>query len=337
MKAPSFWWARRPTWAARLLAGIGWVYGAVTARRMARAGTTVPVPVICIGNFIAGGAGKTPTALAVASLLQAQGHAPFFLTRGYGGAHRGAPLRVDPAAHEAALVGDEALLLAAVAPTIVAADRVAGARAAVAEGASVIIMDDGLQSPALAKALSIAVVDGGRGFGNGLCVPAGPLRAPVVAQVPHVQAILAIGLGPGLVDAVDAGRQAGIPTFRADLDVDGPIGDRLAGQKVLAFAGIGDPQKFYETLRGHYATIVSARAFADHYPFTEEDAAALLDEARARNLMLVTTQKDAVRLAGKPALESLRSATLVVPVRLRLPAELAAVVVSAAGRRQAPA
>lgn len=333
MKAPRFWWGRRPTLAARLLAGVGWVYGAVTVRRMARPGARCQVPVLCVGNFIAGGAGKTPTAIAVARALLEAGHRPVFLTRGYGGAHRGAPLTVDLLRHGAGDVGDEALLLARVAPTLVAADRVAAAAAAVALGASVVIMDDGMQNPALAKDFTLAVVDGTRGHGNGLCVPAGPLRAPVAAQAHHVQAILAIGLGPGMIEAAEIAKGAGKPVFRADLLVEDAVADRLAGQKVLAFAGIGHPEKFYETLSGLYARVVVARPFPDHHPFSDSEAEALCAEAREKKLTLVTTEKDAVRLRGTPALEALAGEAIALPVNLKLPRELTEALLSAAGRR----
>ena len=178
MIAPRFWARERPGLAARALAPLGALYGLATARRMARPGTRVDAPVICVGNYVVGGAGKTPTAIAVARLLQSAGERVAFLSRGYGGAPRAAPTRVDPQLHGALAVGDEPLLLARVAPCWVGADRVAAAREAIADGASALVLDDGLQNPALAKDYAIAVIDGEAGFGNGLCFPAGPLRAP---------------------------------------------------------------------------------------------------------------------------------------------------------------
>ena len=178
MIAPRFWARERPGLAARALAPLGALYGLATARRMARPGTRVDAPVICVGNYVVGGAGKTPTAIAVARLLQNAGERVAFLSRGYGGAPRAAPTRVDPHLHGALAVGDEPLLLARVAPCWVGADRVAAAREAIADGASVLVLDDGLQNPALVKDYAIAVIDGEAGFGNGLCFPAGPLRAP---------------------------------------------------------------------------------------------------------------------------------------------------------------
>src|SRR5208283_4813921 len=181
-----FWAARKPGALARLLQPVGALYGAVAARRMRRPGARVGAPVVCVGNFVAGGAGKTPTALELARLLISDGRRVAFLSRGYGGARRAEPLQVDPTLHSAAIVGDEPLLLARVAPCWVGPDRVRSARMAVEAGADVLVLDDGLQNPALEKTLAFAVVDGEAGFGNGLCVPAGPLRAPLAAQAPMV-------------------------------------------------------------------------------------------------------------------------------------------------------
>lgn len=325
MKAPDFWWDRSPGVVARLLLPFGALYGAITARRMAGRGAEAAVPVLCIGNFTAGGAGKTPTAIALAEALIARGECPVFLSRGYGGTE-GGPLRVDPGRHNAATVGDEPLLLARVAPTIIARDRRAGAKAAVDAGASLIIMDDGLQNPTLAKDIVIAVVDGGAGFGNGLCVPAGPLRAPVEAQARHVDAILAIGMGKGITEAVGAGAAAGKPVFRSNLAVDDAVADRVGGARVLAFTGIGRPQKFFETLVDLYAKIEGAHPFADHHSFTDAEATMLLDAAKARGLLPVTTEKDLVRLTGSPARDALRLASYALPVRLPLPEGLVSLV-----------
>ena len=193
MRAPGFWAIRKPTALARLLQPVGALYGAATARRMAEAGEHAGAPAICVGNFVAGGAGKTPAAIALAQMLIADRKRVAFLSRGYGGAKRVEPVEVDPNVHDAAAVGDEPLLLARVAPCWVGPDRVQSARRAVEAGAEALILDDGLQNPALAKDLAFAVIDGETGFGNGLCVPAGPLRAPLAAQAPHVRALIVIG------------------------------------------------------------------------------------------------------------------------------------------------
>ena len=199
MRAPAFWWRPRAGPWALLLAPLGAVYGGVTAWRMGRRGGKAGVPIVCIGNFVVGGAGKTPTAIAIARLLIAGGETPVFLSRGYGGSLSSSsrPVRVDPARHTVSHVGDEPLLLARIAPTIVAARREWGARAAREAGASVVVMDDGLQNAALCKDLAIAVVDGASGIGNGLAIPAGPLRAPLGAQMRHIDALVVIGSGRG--------------------------------------------------------------------------------------------------------------------------------------------
>jgi tetraacyldisaccharide 4'-kinase len=298
MRAPAFWFAGKPDWRARALWPLGALYGAVTARRMGGQGARVGVPVICVGNFVAGGAGKTPTALAIAALLREMGEAPAFLSRGYGGtAGKDAPLLVDPAHHDAALVGDEPLLLARAAPTIVAADRPAGALAARLAGASVIIMDDGLQNRSLHQDVRFAVVDGATGVGNGFCVPAGPLRAPLATQTPHVTAVVLIGEGEAGERVADAAARAGKPVLRARLTPDADQARALAGRDVVAFAGIGRPEKFFATLREIGARIVAAHAFGDHHPYAREEIAGLQAEAEARGAMLLTTEKDMARLS----------------------------------------
>lgn len=318
IRAPGFWWREDPAPAARLLAPIGAVYGALAARRMARAGATAACPVVCIGNFTLGGAGKTPTALAVAGLLRDLGRRPAFLSRGYGGRLAG-PVQVDPARHGAADVGDEPLLLARTAPAIVARDRVAGARACLAAGADVVVMDDGLQNPSLAKTLAIAVVDGAVGLGNGRVCPAGPLRAPAEAQWGHVHAVLTIGEGAAGAAVLAEARERGLPALRGRLVPDPAAAERLRGRPVLAFAGIGRPDKFFASLREIGAELHGTRAFPDHHAFTAAQIDALAAEAATRGLLLVTTEKDRVRLP-----ETLPVATLPVGLVLDAPEALRA-------------
>jgi tetraacyldisaccharide 4'-kinase len=272
------------------------LYGAVAAGRMRRSGAAADVPVVCIGNFTVGGAGKTPAALALARILASEGQKPFFLTRGYGGRLAG-PVRVDAAAHTAGDVGDEPLLLARAFPTVVARERPAGAGLAVHEGADVIVMDDGLQNSSLAKGLALAVVDGATGIGNGLCLPAGPLRAPLRAQWRKVDAVIVVGEGaPGAALARDAGAR-GKPVFRARLEPDAAAAGQLRGRKVFAFAGIGQPDKFFATLQRCGAVVVRRKSFPDHHPYGSEEIRAILVEAKAADLHVVTTEKDLVRLA----------------------------------------
>ncbi|MCJ2035276.1 tetraacyldisaccharide 4'-kinase [Methylobacterium sp. J-068] len=313
MRPPAFWDAEAGHPAARFLAPLGALYGRHTAARMDRPGATAPCPVLCIGNFGLGGAGKTPTALAVAALLRDLGAHPAFLTRGYGGRLSG-PLRVEPGRHRAHETGDEPLLLARVAPTILARDRPAGARLCVARGADVIVMDDGLQNPSLTKNLSLAVVDAGAGLGNGRPFPAGPLRVPLARQWPHVHGLVVIGAGARGEAVAEMARRRGCPVHRARL----VPGADLAGRRVLAFAGIGRPEKFFASLREAGAEVVATRAFADHHPYGARDTAGLADEAARRGLDLVTTAKDHVRL--EPAFAACVS---VLPVALRFAEEAA--------------
>ena len=321
MKAPAFWWTEERTPAARLLAPAGAIYGALTAARMGRTGASARVPVLCVGNLVAGGAGKTPAALALGRLLQERGHRPAFLSRGYGRARSGrarAVLAVDAATHTADVVGDEPLLLAQVAPTFVAADRRLAAREAVARGADMLILDDGLQNPALRKDWTLAVADGASGLGNGLCLPAGPLRAPVARQWPFVSMLCVIGPGePGRALArIAAG--AGVPVVTARLDADPAVLAGLAGRRLLAFAGIGRPEKFYATLRDAGLQLAATRSFPDHHRFRPGELHDLAREASDRGALLVTTAKDRVRLPPDHPAQA-------VPVRLAFdrPAALA--------------
>lgn len=314
MRAPGFWWTTPPCAIAWLLAPLGWLYGAITLRRMRRRGAGATVPVICVGNFVAGGAGKTPTVLALTTLLARRGERPFVLTRGYGGRLAG-PIAVDPERHAAADVGDEALMMAAQVATIVARDRPAGAALAASLGASVAVMDDGLQNPSLRKQLRLAVVDGATGAGNGLCVPAGPLRAPLAGQLAETDAVIVIGPGePGERVARQA-QAAGAPVLRASLEIAPAAATALAGGSVLAVAGIGRPEKFAEALREAGAVVAGLRAYGDHHAYTRADVAAILADARAAGGVIATTAKDITKL-GPLWPEAERHRLVVVPVTL---------------------
>jgi tetraacyldisaccharide 4'-kinase len=312
MREPSFWWQPGR---GSLLGPLAAIYGAVAASRMNSPGRSVGVPVICLGNLTVGGAGKTPAALAVARLLLAAHAHPYFLSRGYGGRLRG-PLRVDPAIHSAADVGDEPLLLARLAPTIVARDRFQGALTARSGGAGVIVMDDGFQNPSLVKDLAILVVDGRRGIGNGRVIPAGPLRAPLDVQIARAQAMIIVGPPAGAAPAIDAARRRDIAVFHARLEPDPATLAALGQRKVLAFAGIGDPEKFFATLAAANIAIAARAGFPDHHRYTAAEAQALTARAKAENLVLLTTEKDQVRLSGDPALVTLAARTSALPVRL---------------------
>lgn len=315
MRAPRFWWEPSLSFQARLLRPAGALYTSIAARRMRRQGERADLPVICIGNFTAGGAGKTPTAAAVARLLDAAGESPAFLSRGYGGSLRGpAQVRTD---HTALDVGDEPILLSGIAPTIVSGDRPAGARLAYEIGATVVVMDDGLQNPSLIKDCAIAVVDGATGIGNGLPLPAGPLRAPMAWQWPKVDAVLVIGTGtPGRRIAEEAERRDK-RVFEASLEPAMEAANSLKGKKVLAFAGIGRPEKFFETLRACGAVVEAAHSFSDHHRYKAAELTALRLEAAARGLRTVTTEKDFARVAAVRNAEPWPDLT-VLPVRLRI-------------------
>jgi tetraacyldisaccharide 4'-kinase len=313
MRDPAFWWAERSA-AATLLEPVAACYGAIAARRMARVGSRAGVPVVCVGNFTVGGAGKTPTAMALARLLLAAGRRPFFLSRGYGGRLAG-PVRIDRQGADE--VGDEPLLLARIAPTIVSRDRLAGAIAATDGGAEVIIMDDGLQNPSLVKDLAIAVVDGRRGIGNGRVFPAGPLRAPLEAQLGHVHAVLVIGAAERSADsAVAAARKRGLAVLHGELRPDPDAAKALAAWPVLAFAGIADPGKFFATLERCGIRIAAQVPFPDHHRFTPSEIAALVGRAEREGLALVTTEKDMVRISGDAAARTLMGRAAVLPVSL---------------------
>lgn len=319
MKAPEFWQAGQRGLFAHALMPFGWLYGSLTILRLKQSGWRAPVPVISIGNFTVGGAGKTPTALALAQALIARGERPFFLTRGYGGRLK-APVLVDLSRHSAQDVGDEALLLAEIAPTVMSRNRAEGARLALLQKhpPTCFILDDALQNPHLIKDVSIAVVDAGYGIGNGQCIPAGPLRAPVPAMMPHVDLLLTLGVGAA-AQAVEAqAKSVGKLCCSSQLTV--PEWARLAvqGQRVFAFAGIGRPEKFFSTLRDCGAEIVKTRHYPDHHRFSDFEAEALMLEAQMLSAKLVTTQKDHVRLRGSSIQADLAEACLALPVFLML-------------------
>jgi tetraacyldisaccharide 4'-kinase len=288
MKSPGFW--QKPNAPlARLLAPLGWAYAEVTAWHLAHGHPwNAPVPVICIGNLTAGGAGKTPIVRDLARRLKIQGYRPGIVSRGYGGTAEG-PLKVDPDLHHAALVGDEPLLLARDAPCWVTKDRAEGARAMVADGIDVILMDDGLQNPTLHKDLCIIVVDGTTGFGNGRPIPAGPLREHVAAGVARADALIITGEDGCNLGGIFSSQIKVLQTSVA-------IQNGLPAGALVAFAGIGRPEKFRTTLVSAGANVVDFQAFADHHAYSEGELTALSAKAQRLGAELVTTEKDWVRL-----------------------------------------
>jgi tetraacyldisaccharide 4'-kinase len=312
MREPAFWWQPRR---GRLLSPLAAIYGAAAWLRMQSQGRRAGVPVICLGNLTVGGAGKTPAALAVARILLGARERPFFLTRGYGGRLAG-PIRVNPPVHSAADVGDEPLMLTRLAPTVVARDRVEGAKFAQFAGASVIVMDDGFQNRSLAKDLAIVLVDGHRGIGNGRTIPAGPLRAPLEIQIAHAQALVVVGPTQNAVSIIDAARRYGVTLFHGRLDPDREVVAALGRRKVLAFAGIANPEKFFTTLAEAGVAVAERASFPDHHRYTAAEAQSLIARAQAASLVLVTTEKDIARLAGDPQLKALADRASALPVHL---------------------
>ena len=326
MREPSFWYGPPSFW-SRMLSPLGALYGAITARRMSREGVRVGIPVICVGNYHVGGAGKTPATLALAAMLRDMGERPVVVSRGYGGNLEG-PVRVHATQHTAADVGDEPLMMAGQVPVIVSRDRVAGAALAREDDASVVLLDDGFQNPSLQKDLSLLVIDAARGVGNGAVFPAGPLRAPLKSQIARTDALIVVGQG-GAADGVarDVTARGGL-VLRATIQPDERSLAALRGKRVLAFAGIGDPARFVATLRAQGIEVADSRAFADHHPFTSDDMARLVADAMQQSLQLVTTEKDMARIRSDARLraDAARIATLPVTMTFDDAARLRALV-----------
>jgi tetraacyldisaccharide 4'-kinase len=299
MHEPAFWY-RPSSLTSRLLMPLGAVYGMIAARRLAREGLDAGIPVLCVGNYHVGGAGKTPAVLALVSLLSDAGEAPIVLSRGYGGKLRG-PIKVDPERHAASDVGDEPLMMAQTVPVVVARDRTDGVALARSQGASVIVMDDGFQNPAIAKDASLIVIDGDRGLGNACVFPAGPLRAPLPPQLARTDALIIVGKGSAADTVAAAVAAQGGLVLRAHLVPDEVSVAALRGKRVLAFAGIGDPQRFFRTLRTSGIEVAAEKAFADHHPFSDNEIGSLVAAAKRDGLTLVTTEKDFARLGKKTA------------------------------------
>jgi tetraacyldisaccharide 4'-kinase len=315
MREPAFW-HRPPSWTSLLLRPLSALYGAVAAHRLERQGLDPGIPVICVGNYHVGGAGKTPTVLALTVMLRDLGERPVVLSRGYGGRLQG-PVMVEPARHSAADVGDEPLMMAARVPVAVARERVEGVVLAKSRGATVILMDDGFQNPAIAKDVALIVIDSDRGLGNSRVFPAGPLRAPLAPQLARTDALIVIGAGHASDAVSSAITAAGKLVLSARLQPEPDIVAALQAKPVLAFAGIGDPQRFFRTLRAAGLTVAGERVFADHHPFTLAEIEALVAEAKRQGLTLVTTEKDLARLRDGADLPAVARDIVAFPVTLQ--------------------
>ncbi|HEX7923237.1 MAG TPA: tetraacyldisaccharide 4'-kinase [Bradyrhizobium sp.] len=320
MREPAFW-HRPSSWTSQLLQPLAALYGAVAARRMRQPGIDAGIPVICVGNYHVGGAGKTPTVLALAKLLRELDERPVVLSRGYGGRLAG-PIKVDRDSHTAADVGDEPLMMAASLPVVVSRDRAAGLALARAQNASVILMDDGFQNPSVLKDTCLIVIDATRGVGNGRVIPAGPLRAPLLPQLERTDALIVVGAGSGAKKIAEDVAARGKPILSAHLRPDEASLSALRGQRVLAFAGIGDPARFFNTLRASGVDVVRNTAFPDHHAFAKDEIEQLVADARSDALTLVTTEKDLARLRGPAGMPAWAQA--IVPFAVTLQFEDAA-------------
>jgi len=318
MRAAPVFWGEPPGLLADLLSPIGAVCDAAGRLHRAMSRSYCPaIPVVCVGNLVAGGTGKTPVTLALAAWLARHGVPAHVVSRGYGGRLRG-PVRVDPNRHDASAVGDEALLLASRAPCWVARDRAAGVRAAVASGAGVILLDDGFQNPAVAKTLGLVVVGTGYGFGNGRVMPAGPLRENLRRGLARADAVVLVATAGEAWGAEELRFGGGLPAIDAVL---APVdGERLTGVRLSAFAGIGRPEKFFATLQALGADLENAQAFPDHHPFRITELEGLRRDAERSGAHLVTTAKDIVRV---PAIQRFGIEVLEVEIRWSDPEALA--------------
>lgn len=289
MKTPKFWYQKKGA-KALLLSPFGQLYRTAGLVRHALIKPyKASVPVICVGNIVAGGAGKTPTSMAIARLLIKHGARPVFVTRGYGGQEKG-PLRVDLTKHTSREVGDEAVLLAQIAPCFIGRNRAAAIQLAEADHPTHIVLDDGLQNPKVAPDVNLLVVDGAVGFGNKQLIPAGPLRETLHDAFSRIAAIVMIG-----PDAQRVATCLGKPVLQAQTRPSIPA-SLVDKPRVLAFAGIGRPSKFYDSCREAHLQVMETRDFADHHVFTQEDLTELTAAAVSKGLRLITTAKDWVRL-----------------------------------------
>lgn len=294
-EAPPFWWHKN-SWQGYMLSPAAYIYGKIAAKRMdMTASAKVNVPVICVGNFVVGGAGKTPTVHMLANYARSQGYKVGILSRGHGGAIT-TPTVVQLDKHNSHDVGDEALLHALKSTTVIATNRVAGAELLLEQDCTIIIMDDGFQNPSLHKDFNLVAIDAKRGLGNGFAMPAGPMRVPFKHQLFHTDAMFITGKGDAGDSAIRKAARAGKPVFHSSVKVLDK--KQYKDQKAFAFAGIADPSKFFDTLEEIGVDVVARQNFGDHHVFTEDECADLIDRSKQQELQLFTTEKDAARLKG---------------------------------------
>jgi tetraacyldisaccharide 4'-kinase len=318
-EAPPFWW-ENADWRALLLTPFSAIYGFAAEKRLLGAKSPkIDLPVLCVGNFTVGGGGKTPTVMALAKHAIAMGLKPGILTRGYGGTEKG-PHLVDSAKDSADHVGDEPLLMSFSAPVVVARNRLKGAELLKRHGCDLVIMDDGFQSARLHADCNLLVVDARRGIGNGHVIPAGPLRAPLLAQMRKTDALLVIGQADRAEPVVRAAARAAKPVFEAQIKWDDEA--TIKGRRFLAFAGLADPDKFFDTLQSSGAWVSLTRSFPDHYHYSDDDIQELMQTAETGGLTLVTTEKDAVRFVrGTAAAQKLADSTMVFQIEIAFDGE----------------
>lgn len=294
-EAPPFWW-EEPDWRARGLWPASALYAAVAGYRMRNAPRVrVAAPVLCIGNFTVGGAGKTPVAIAAAKAMRARGLNPGILSRGHGGSFS-KPHLVDLHHDIAKHVGDEPMLLAAAAPVAVSPNRALAADLLLAQGCDALIMDDGFQSARIHIDYALLVVDAARGLGNGHVIPGGPLRARLVEQLRRTDGLLKMGHGTAADLVVRRAARAGRATFEAATRL--ADGQDFVGRRFFAFSGIGHNAKFFDTVRSAGGEVVGTRSFPDHHAYGEDELTDLERDARKVDAKLITTAKDAARLRG---------------------------------------
>ncbi len=297
LKTPEFWYSQgKPDVRALALAPAGMIYGAVSGRiQTCTKGVQATVPVLCVGNITAGGSGKTPAAIMICEMVKELeiSRFPVFLSRGYGKKNQiTGSLIVDRTIHGAEDAGDEPLLLAKHARVVVDGDRVRGAETARELGADFLIMDDGLQNPRLIKDFVIIVIDGSAGFGNGLVMPAGPLREPAGSGLRKGDLVLIVGEDKtGIVRQIPPE----LPVAFATLHPESGHPVRKGG-RYFAFAGIARPQKFFAMVEDLGGGIAGTREFADHHAYTPEDLSDLRKQAQSANASLITTEKDIVKI-----------------------------------------